>query len=56
MDCRLYRKGLGFWLLAFGFWLLAPQHANSQQLTADSPNWRDSLTVLNKQIAHELDV
>lgn len=51
MDCRLYRKGLGFWLLAFGFWLLAPQHANSQQLTADSPNWRDTLTVLNKQIA-----
>ena len=38
-------------LLAFGFWLLAPQHANSQQLIANSPNWRDTLTVLNKQIA-----
>ena len=42
---------LGFLLLAFGFWLLAPQHANSQQLIANSPNWRDTLTVLNKQIA-----
>ena len=51
MDCKLYRKGLGFLLLAFGFWLLAPQHANSQQLIANSPNWRDTLTVLNKQIA-----
>ena len=51
MDCKLYRKSLGFLLLAFGFWLLAPQHANSQQLIANSPNWRDTLTVLNKQIA-----
>ena len=51
MDCKLYRKGLGFLLLAFGFWLLAPQHANSQQLIANIPNWRDTLTVLNKQIA-----
>ena len=38
-------------LLAFGIWLLAPRHANSQQLIANSPNWRDTLTVLNKQIA-----
>ncbi len=51
MDCRLYRKGIAFWLLAYGFWLLA-QPANSQQLTANSQeNWRDSLTAINKQIA-----
>lgn len=51
MDCGLYRKGLAFWPLAFGFWLLATQNTYSQQLTANSPNWRDTLTVLNKQIA-----
>lgn len=51
MDCRLYRKGLAFWPLAFGLWLLATQNANSQQLTANSTNWRDTLTVLNQQIA-----
>ena len=51
MDCKLYQKGLSCWLLAFGLWLLATQQANSQQLTANSQNWRDSLTVLNKQIA-----
>jgi tetratricopeptide (TPR) repeat protein len=51
MDCRLYRKSIAFWFLAFGLWLLAPQNTYSQQSTTDSPNWRDSLTVLNKLIA-----
>ena len=51
MDCRLYRKGIAFWLLAFSFWLLAVPNAKGQQLTANSQNWRDSLTVLNRQIA-----
>lgn len=52
MDCRVYRKGLGFWLFAIGFWLLAVQNANCQQLKANSQeNWRDSLTAINKQIA-----
>jgi len=41
MDCRLYRKGVILFV------------AMSWQLTAmaQEPNWRDSLTVLNKQIA-----
>lgn len=41
MDSRLYRKGLILFI------------AMSWQLTAmaQEPNWRDSLTVLNKQIA-----
>lgn len=51
MDCRLYQKGIIFGLLAFGFWLFAVQDASGQQLTAKSPNWRDSLSVLNKAIA-----
>ena len=41
MDCRLYRKGLVLLLVAF-----------LPQLTLQAQeNWRDSLTVLNKQIA-----
>ena len=41
MDCRLYRKGLVLLFVAM-----------SWQLTAMAQeNWRDSLTVLNKQIA-----
>ena len=52
MDCRVYRKGLGFWLLAIGFWLLAVQNANCQHLKANSQeNWRDTLAAINKQIA-----
>lgn len=51
MDCRLYQKGIAFWLLALGFWLLAAQDANSQELTANSQQWRDTLTALNRQIA-----
>lgn len=41
MDCRLYRKGLVLFV------------AMSWQLTAQAqePNWRDSLTAINKQIA-----
>lgn len=50
MDSRLYQKGLSYWLLAFGFWLAA-QNANGQTLTNDHQRWRDTLTVLNKQIA-----
>ncbi len=51
MDCRLYRKGIAFGLLAFGFWLLAAQNVYCQQPKANSQKWRDSLTVLNQQIA-----
>lgn len=51
MDCRLYHKGIVFWLLAFGFWLLAAQDVKSQELTANSQQWRDTLTALNRQIA-----
>ena len=51
MDCRLYRKGVGFWPLALGFWLLAATNANGQQPTANGENWRDSLNALNHQIA-----
>ena len=41
MDCRLYRKGLVLLFVAF-----------LPQLTVQAQeNWRDSLTVLNKQIA-----
>ena len=50
MARRLYQKGFAFWLLALGFWLLASQNANCQQLSANSSNWRDSLTVLAKAI------
>ena len=52
MDCRIHQKGVSCWLLAFGFWLLA-QPANSQQLTAKSINWRDSLATLQKEIARQ---
>lgn len=51
MDCRLYHKGIAFWLLTLGFWLLAAQDANSQELTSNNQNWRDTLTALNRQIA-----
>lgn len=51
MDCRLYHKGIVFWLLAFGFWLLAAQDVKSQELIANSQQWRDTLTALNRQIA-----
>ena len=51
MDCRLYRKGIALWLLVFGFGLLAAQNAYCQQPKANSQKWRDSLTVLNQQIA-----
>ena len=44
MDSRLYRKGIV--LLVAILW----QFTGLAQ-TPDSPNWRDSLTVLNKQIA-----
>ena len=42
MDCRLYRKGLVLLFVAMSWQLTA---------MAQEPNWRDSLTVLNKQIA-----
>jgi len=41
MDCRLYRKGLVLLLVA----VLSQLTVHAQE------NWRDSLTVLNKQIA-----
>ena len=42
MDCRLYRKGLVLLFVSMSWQLTA---------MAQEPNWRDSLTVLNKQIA-----
>ncbi len=45
MDCKLYRKGLVL------FVAIALQQPGQAQ-TTDSQRWRDSLTVLNKQIAN----
>jgi len=50
MDCELYRKGISRWLLAVGFLLFALS-ANCQEQKPNSQYWRDSLSVLNKQIA-----
>lgn len=41
MDCKLYRKGLVLFVAIL--WQLTGQ--------AQEPNWRDSLTAINKQIA-----
>ena len=54
MDCTLYRKSIGFWLLGVGCWLWALPVCG-QQPVADTPHWRDSLAVLNRQIAASPD-
>ena len=54
MDCRLYRKGLVLALLLVATQSQLTVHAQeiaSHTQTLRSENWRDSLTVLNKQIA-----
>ena len=48
MDCRIYRKSLTLTVL---FVAMLSQPADSQQLTPTTQQWRDSLTVLNRQIA-----
>ena len=52
MDCRVYRKGLVLLLVAVLPQLtVQAQEIASHTQTLRSENWRDSLTVLNKQIA-----
>ena len=62
MDSRLYRKGIAFWVLGVrcwvlvvGCWMLATTAFSQSTITHHpspiTPNWRDSLTAINKQIA-----
>lgn len=54
MDCRLYLKGL---VLVVALALQQPIHAQTAQSqagqAANSQRWRDTLTVLNEQIARQ---
>jgi hypothetical protein len=53
-QCRKsqrFQKATGYWLLAFGFWLLAPDsyheasgHANRQQLTSGTMQGKPTLS------------
>lgn len=51
MDSRLYQKGIASCCLALGLWLLAAVPVSGQRPVAGSQKWRDSLDVLNRQIA-----
>ncbi|MBR1879472.1 MAG: tetratricopeptide repeat protein [Prevotella sp.] len=51
MDCRLYRKGVILFVAMSWQLTVHAQEIASHTQTLRSENWRDSLTVLNKQIA-----
>ena len=51
MDCRLYRKGVILFVAMSWQLTVHAQEIASHTQTSRSENWRDSLTVLNKQIA-----
>ena len=51
MDCRLYRKGVILFVAMSWQLTVHAQEIASHTQTFRSENWRDSLTVLNKQIA-----